>query len=189
MDADGDFVVVWTQLRPGRRRRRHLRPALRLERAWRRAPSSRSTPTPRATSSTAAVAMDADGDFVVVWQSYGQDGSGYGVFAQRFNARGAPLGDEFQVNSYTTDRQYVPGGRDGRRRRLRRRLDQLRPGRPGTRRLRAALPSVGRPRGRRVPGQHLHRRLPARRCRVPERPVAIGRGRRLRRGLDQLPTG
>ena len=27
------------------------------------------------------VAIDAAGDFVVVWQSPGQDGSGYGVFA------------------------------------------------------------------------------------------------------------
>ena len=33
-----------------------------------------------------AVAGDAGGDFVVVWQSSGQDGSSYGVFAQRFAA-------------------------------------------------------------------------------------------------------
>ena len=31
-----------------------------------------------------AVAMDAQGDFVVTWQSQGQDGSGYGVYAQRY---------------------------------------------------------------------------------------------------------
>lgn len=30
------------------------------------------------------IAMDADGDFVVVWQSCCQDGSGFGVFGQRF---------------------------------------------------------------------------------------------------------
>ena len=28
--------------------------------------------------------MDADGDFVVVWDSYLQDGDGRGIFAQRF---------------------------------------------------------------------------------------------------------
>jgi hypothetical protein len=31
-----------------------------------------------------AVAMDAAGDFVITWQSQGQDGSGYGVYAQRY---------------------------------------------------------------------------------------------------------
>ena len=32
-----------------------------------------------------AVAMDAQGDFVVTWESRGQDGSGYGVYAQRYD--------------------------------------------------------------------------------------------------------
>ena len=30
------------------------------------------------------VAVDADGDFVITWQSKGQDGSGYGIYAQRY---------------------------------------------------------------------------------------------------------
>jgi hypothetical protein len=34
----------------------------------------------------ASVAADAAGDFVVTWSSNGQDGSGRGVFAQRFGA-------------------------------------------------------------------------------------------------------
>jgi len=54
------------------------------------------------------VASDANGNFVVVWQSDGQDGSTWGVFGQRFNADGLPQGGEFQVNSYTTDRQSYP---------------------------------------------------------------------------------
>jgi hypothetical protein len=49
-----------------------------------------------------AVAMDADGDFVVVWSSYGQDGSDYGVYAQRFDANGVRRGSEFRVNNTTT---------------------------------------------------------------------------------------
>jgi len=52
------------------------------------------------------VAMDADGDFVVVWQSYGQDGSYNGVYAQRYAANGTPVGDEFQVNTYTSNEQH-----------------------------------------------------------------------------------
>jgi hypothetical protein len=51
------------------------------------------------------VAIDAAGNFVVVWRSAGQDGSGYGVFAQRYDAAGSPLGGEFQVNTYTTGNQ------------------------------------------------------------------------------------
>jgi hypothetical protein len=52
-----------------------------------------------------AVAMDAGGNFVVVWHSFDQDGSDAGVFGQRFDAGGAPRGSEFQVNTYTTDFQ------------------------------------------------------------------------------------
>jgi hypothetical protein len=37
-----------------------------------------------------AVASDASGNFVVVWQSYNQDGSHDGVFGQRFSAAGGP---------------------------------------------------------------------------------------------------
>jgi hypothetical protein len=53
-----------------------------------------------------AVAMDASGNFVVVWQSRGQDGSEDGIFGQRFDSKGVPQGGEFQVNSYTLYRQY-----------------------------------------------------------------------------------
>jgi hypothetical protein len=56
----------------------------------------------------AAIAMDASGNFVVAWNSAEQDGSGYGVYAQRYNAAGEIQGDEFQVNTYTTDLQRLP---------------------------------------------------------------------------------
>ena len=55
-----------------------------------------------------AVALDRDGGFVVVWQSNTQDGSSWGVHAQRYDPVGTPLGDEFQVNTYTTDEQRRP---------------------------------------------------------------------------------
>ena len=54
-----------------------------------------------------SVAMDSAGDFVVAWQS-GEDGSGYGVYAQRYNVAGVAQGSEFQVNTYTTNNQYAP---------------------------------------------------------------------------------
>ena len=56
-----------------------------------------------------AVATDAAGNFVVVWESDGaQDGSFGGVFGQRFASSGAPLGPEFLVNTYTTQTQWEP---------------------------------------------------------------------------------
>jgi hypothetical protein len=51
------------------------------------------------------VAVDGDGDFVVTWESQFQDGSMYAVFAQAFDAGGARIGLEFQVNTYTPGQQ------------------------------------------------------------------------------------
>lgn len=57
---------------------------------------------------SAEVAADDSGDFVVVWHSSLQDGSNYGVFGQRFDNAGLPVGNEFQVNTYTTSFQEDP---------------------------------------------------------------------------------
>ena len=56
-------------------------------------------------SSTTAL---ADGGFVVTWQSDGQDGSNYGIYAQRYDASGNTQGAEFQVNTYTSSHQSNP---------------------------------------------------------------------------------
>ena len=53
------------------------------------------------------VRSDAAGNFVVVWGSDSHDGSQWGVFGQRYASDGAPLGGEFQVNTYTTGSQFV----------------------------------------------------------------------------------
>jgi hypothetical protein len=55
-----------------------------------------------------AAAADHDGNFAVVWTSQAQDGSGYGVFGQRYDRTGAPRGSEFQVNEHTTFFQFHP---------------------------------------------------------------------------------
>src|SRR5947199_350489 len=54
------------------------------------------------------VAADGAGNFVVVWGSVVQDGSGTGVFGQRYSSSGAPQGPEFRVNTYTTGDQRSP---------------------------------------------------------------------------------
>ncbi|MDZ8136922.1 MAG: cadherin-like domain-containing protein [Nostoc sp. DedQUE04] len=54
------------------------------------------------------IAMDADGDFIISWQSDNQDKSGFGIYAQRYNRYGVPQGGEFQVNTYTPNDQSTP---------------------------------------------------------------------------------
>jgi hypothetical protein len=54
------------------------------------------------------VAVKADGSFVIAWNSNGQDGSGYGIFAQRYSSTGAKQGGEFRVNTFTTGDQFYP---------------------------------------------------------------------------------
>ncbi len=56
----------------------------------------------------AAVAASAMGDFVVTWESINQDGSSGGVFAQRFDSAGSPIGGELQVNTTTAGSQTDP---------------------------------------------------------------------------------
>jgi hypothetical protein len=55
-----------------------------------------------------SLALDSSGNFAVVWQSAGQDGSGNGVFGQRYSAAGAPQGPEFRVNTYVASDQVGP---------------------------------------------------------------------------------
>ncbi len=55
-----------------------------------------------------AVAMDSLGRFVVVWQSWQDDGEGFGIYARLFNANGDGLGSKFRVNSYTKNDQIQP---------------------------------------------------------------------------------
>jgi len=67
-----------------------------------------------------AVASDALGNFIVVWQSYGSsplnnpsDSSSWSVQGQRFASDGTRLGLQFQVNSYITSYQWSPAVASG----------------------------------------------------------------------------
>ncbi|MDZ7290627.1 MAG: T9SS type A sorting domain-containing protein [candidate division KSB1 bacterium] len=55
-----------------------------------------------------AIAMNASGNYVVVWTSFLQDGSAEGIYGQRFNARDDKIGAEFQVNQVTPNAQSRP---------------------------------------------------------------------------------
>jgi len=50
----------------------------------------------------------SDGGYVITWTSYGQDGSEYGIYAQRYNASGSPVGLETRINTYTNSSQVNP---------------------------------------------------------------------------------
>lgn len=118
MAADGTFVVVWQsyrQLGPGAfdadiYAQRYNAAGVALGGEF------HVNATTAGDQSTPSVAVAADGAFVVAWSSGGQDGSGFGVYAQRYDAAGAALGDEFRINTTTTGNQSIqsvamaPGG-------------------------------------------------------------------------------
>ncbi|WP_345324532.1 DUF4347 domain-containing protein, partial [Novipirellula rosea] len=54
------------------------------------------------------IAVADNGSFVIVWESNGQDGSGYGVYGQRFNANGTTSGSEFRANTTISGNQWLP---------------------------------------------------------------------------------
>ncbi len=97
MDADGNFVIVWASANldgssfgiAAQQYDRNTVPQGDEFRVNTYVTSSQDNPD---------VAMDANGNFVVVWESYFQDGSGEGIYAQRYNASGDPQGSEFRVN-------------------------------------------------------------------------------------------
>ena len=71
-------------------------------------PEFRVNATTRGDQTNPAVAIDSSGNFVVVWQSAGQDGSGWGVYGRRFTAGGAAASGEFRVNQTTAGDQLAP---------------------------------------------------------------------------------
>lgn len=54
------------------------------------------------------VTVEPNGDFVVTWVTYDQDGSGKGIFARRFYRSGQPKAGAFFVNDYTLGDQWQP---------------------------------------------------------------------------------
>jgi hypothetical protein len=54
------------------------------------------------------VASLSNGKYAIVWASYDQDGSKYGIYGQLFNTDGSAMGDEFQINQYSSGDQTRP---------------------------------------------------------------------------------
>ena len=106
MEADGSFVVVWERQGDGGGYgvyARRFDPA-----GMPRGDEFRVNTFTQGQQRSPAIAIDADGDFVVTWESFFQDGSAYGIYAQRYDAAGVAQGLEFRVNTYTTWDQRLP---------------------------------------------------------------------------------
>ena len=64
-----------------------------------------------------SIDINESGEFVIVWESWNQDGSERGIYAQRFDETGDKVGGEFRVNSATDFSQakpkvkYLPNGK------------------------------------------------------------------------------
>jgi len=108
MDADGDFIVAWESLQDGSalgvfaQRFSSAGAALASE--------FQATTYTVGDQRSPSVTMDADGDFVVVWQSFNDDYA-FNVFAQRFSSGGSQLAAEFRVNAFTPGPQTKPSVR------------------------------------------------------------------------------
>ena len=63
-----------------------------------------------------AVDINSNNEFIIVWESWFQDGGDKGVYAQKYNANGQKVGGEFLVNTTTAYSQarpvvkYMPNG-------------------------------------------------------------------------------
>lgn len=62
----------------------------------------------RSRQQEATVAVDANGDLIVVWTSARQERGTAGIFAQRFAAGGARIGGELHINRYQPASQSAP---------------------------------------------------------------------------------
>src|SRR5262245_37723190 len=107
-DGDGGFVATWTSF--GQDGSEAGAFAQRFNTYGTKDGSEfRANTSTTADQNRAAVAALAEGRFVIVWSdSSGLDGSGDGVFGQRFDSGGAKLGPQFRVNASTTANQTLP---------------------------------------------------------------------------------
>ena len=96
MDSAGNFVVIWESFQSpgvGIYGQRYAASGAPLAPEFGVSPNGQSY---------ASVASDPSGNLVVAWKANQE------ILAQRFDSSGAPLGDSFRVNTYTTENQAYP---------------------------------------------------------------------------------
>ena len=105
-DPSGNFVVAWEGLTAGG--------SVVLARRFNAAGTALSgqlmvDASPTGPAHDPVVAANAVGDFVVVWDALGQDGSGAAVLTQAFDNRSQPLGGKLQLNTTAAGDQGFGG--------------------------------------------------------------------------------
>jgi hypothetical protein len=104
MDADGNFVVVWSSNGQdgdnwGIYGQRYNAAGVAQGSEF------RVNTTTAKEQEDAAVAVDANGNFVITWSSRDQDNDGWGVYAQLYNGAGVAQGGELHVSMSNTGDQ------------------------------------------------------------------------------------
>jgi hypothetical protein len=106
MNAGGDLVVTWASY-SGFNEIYDIKARIFKNRA----PTGNEflvNTTTKNTQTHPAAAIDPSGTFVIAWDSWDQDGSDKGIFAQQFSGSGTKLGGEFQINVTTQYSQAKP---------------------------------------------------------------------------------
>ncbi len=112
-DGSGNFVVVWHSLGSTGTDKTDLSIQGRVFSSS-GVPALQDTQVNTYTTGAQAfpdVAVDIEGNFVVVWQSYGSpgdDNSYRSIQGQRYSSNGQRVGGQFQINTYTTGKQRRP---------------------------------------------------------------------------------
>jgi hypothetical protein len=100
MDINGNFVIAWTD--NGSRGGYGIRARRYTSDGTSQGTEFRINKVANGEQKQVSVAMTASGNFVIAWVNYG---GGNDIYARRFMANGTPQGDEFLVNTTTTDDQ------------------------------------------------------------------------------------
>ncbi len=107
MDGAGNYVIVWQSLNQDEERNGVYAQRYFADGSPNGLEFLANTRTADAQENP-AVAMNANGEFVITWQSLNQDGNGWGIYAQRYSAAGAAVGGEIPVNTTTDLNQQFP---------------------------------------------------------------------------------
>lgn len=107
VDSDGDFVVTWSSFDQdgsdgGVYFQRYNSSGTKV------GGETRANQVTSGSQFLSKIGMADNGDYVITWVSENQDGSGNGIYARRYNADGSAKGNEFRVNTYTTNHQFLP---------------------------------------------------------------------------------
>lgn len=110
IDSQGNFVVTWSELITPNSNNFDVFARRYASTGVASGPAFRVNTYTTGQQVSSWVAMNATGNFVVAWTSYGQTGTNsWNVYAQRYNATGTMLGGEFKVNVETSYNQPTVG--------------------------------------------------------------------------------